>query len=439
VKTITNPVDQLVARRLHVKGAWNRPELEGAQMASLRRTVQQALTGSILYRERLAGVTTESLRARKDLVRLPLLTSADIVTHGHQLLSVSQSQVARVVTLQTSGSTGQPKRLMFTSEDLSATLDFFFNGMHSLIDCSDRVLVLLPFEQADSVGELLIRALTNGGIPAMGLWPPKPEIKDFIQANSLTCAVGLPQHLLALAESIGPGQLRSMLLCSDYASPALRTRIEKACDCETFLHYGTTESGLGGGVECTKHDGCHIRESELLVEIIDPENGTNLADGQLGEVVITTLGRQAMPLLRYRTGDMARLNRSTCGCGGITARLHDIRGRLIGCSFGDDKLYSQDLDDVLFQIPGLLDYRATVDRQEKDRLNIDYLTSSAINRADKEIVQSLMQIPVVMSNHATGNLILGEIQNVEHFAATHTVKRSILDRRSKGEIDATRS
>lgn len=335
--------------------------------------------------------------------------------------------MARVVTLQTSGSTGPPKRLMFTAHDLAATLDFFAAGMLNLIDHRDRVLVMLPFEQPDSVGDLLIRALTDSNIMAMGIWPPQPAMKDVIRTNRLTCAVGLPQHLLTVAEDVEPGLIRSMLLCSDYASPALRRRIEESCGCETFLHYGTTESGLGGAVECARHDGCHIRESELLVEIVDPETGRRLADDRLGEVVITTLGREAMPLLRYRTGDLARLTRSSCGCGGITARLYDIRGRQVGCRLGRDSLYSQELDDVLFRIWGLLDYRATIDRNEHDRLNIAYLATPAAGRIDGQIIDSLQQLPAVMEALFHDNLVLGEIQPVECFASRHTVKRTILD------------
>jgi len=328
---------------------------------------------------------------------------------------------------------------MFTTEDLAATLDFFFHGMQSLIDVDDRVLVLLPFEQPDSVGDLLLRALTDRRIEAMGMWPPRPETAEDIVTNRLTCVVGLPQHLLALADTIGFGQLRSMLLCSDYAAPALRARKKKACGCSTFLHYGTTESGLGGGVECGMHNGCHIRESELLIEIIDPVTGKNCSYGQLGEVVITTLGRVAMPLFRYRTGDLARLNHSPCSCGGITARLSYVRGRLTACKLRGGDLYSQDLDDVLFHIQGLFDYRATIDRQEKNWLNIAYLAAPATDVTATEIARQLMKVPAVAASLAIGDLRIGDIQQVEHFAATHTVKRTIPDRRTTGETDATRA
>ncbi|MFH0784403.1 MAG: radical SAM protein [Pseudomonadota bacterium] len=426
------PLDDLVATRMQIGIPLSRPDLERAQLAALRRTVRYAQANSPLYRARLADLNPESLQTRADLRLLPFLTGADVATKGHQLLAVSQSLVSRVISLQTSGSTGIPKRLSFTATDLAATSEFFLRGMHSLIDNTDQVLVLLPFTQPDSVGDLLLRALQGGGIPARGIWPPPPmaEVSEIIRKQQLTSVVGLPQHLLALSESIGPNFLKSMLLCSDYASPTLRKRIETACRCETFLHYGATESGLGGAVECSEHCGCHIRESDLLIEIVDPGTGRTLGDGEQGEVVITTLDREAMPLLRYRTGDTAALDRSPCPCGGVTARLIHIRGRLSGCQMADGSLLSsQDLDDVLFAIPGLLDYRVTLDYKRGDRLHVDFVSLPNTHCIADEIRQRLLQVQAVKTCHKSGGLTLGGIRLVPSFTATHTVKRTLLDLR----------
>ncbi len=388
----------------------------------LDRFLQHAVAGSPLYRRRLADIDIHSLQSLPDLAALPLMRSCDILDNGPRLLAVSQSRIARIVTMQTSGSTGPAKRLWFTAADLAATLEFFLAGMRSLVSTKDRVLVLLPFSTAESVGDLLLRALRGGGIRASGHWPPDGESAGIIGRDRPTCLVGLPQHLLSLAEAIGPGPVQSMLLCSDYAAPALRRRIEAACDCRTFLHYGATETGLGGAVECAVHNGCHLRESDLLVEIIYPHSGRPLADGALGEIVVTTLGREAMPLIRYRTGDSARLERSPCPCGGITARLIDIRGRLDGCPLPNgNKLYSQDLDDHLYTIPGLLDYRIIVDGEEPERLHAEILATSAGTVIVEHFRQKILLIPAIRDSVATGRLLLGTILDLrstgERYAA----------------------
>ena len=431
------PVDDLVACRLGINQPLHRKEIERAQIDALRRTLLHARANSPFYRQHLVGFSSEAVRTPADLTCLPLLTETDVARQGQRLLCLSQSRVARVVSLQTSGSTGPPKRLSFTASDLTATSEFFLQGMHSLIDGTDRVLIILPFALPDSVGDLLIRALLGGGIHAQGIWPPEsPEdMAEIVCRQQLTCAVGLPQHLLALAVQIGPGRLKSMLLCSDYAPPALREHIEASCGCETFLHYGATESGLGCAVECRQHRGCHIRESDLLLEIIDPQTCRGLPDGEVGEVVITTLKRRAMPLVRYRTGDMASLDRSPCACGGGTARLCNIRGRLNPCLLaGGGHLCSQDLDDRLFQISGLLDYRLRLDRAEREQLHVDFIATPGKKQVSTDIRRMLLQVPAIRDNLDKKKLVMGVVQKVKTFAAIHTLKRTILDQRKPGEV-----
>jgi phenylacetate-coenzyme A ligase PaaK-like adenylate-forming protein len=393
--------------------------------------LKHAVNESPFYRRHLAGY--DELQSLGDLQNLPLLASADIVKQGQRLICVSQSKISRVVTLQTSGSTGAAKRLFFTEADLAATSTFFLHGMRTLVDATDRVLVLLPFQQTDSVGDLLLKALQDGEIEGHGMWPPvtAEQAAAAVRRYGLTCAVGLPQHLLALAHAVGPGVLKSMLLCSDYAAPALRNCIEDIARCETFLHYGATESGLGGAVECDAHCGCHIRESDLLVEIIDPVTCQPVPDGKLGEVVITTLGRQAMPLIRYRTGDRAFIDRSRCECGGITARLGDIRGRLEKCRLPDGQwIASQDLDDLLYQIPGLQDYRLILNHNGSDCLHVDFLAAPGYQTLDREIYRQLLSVAAIRDNFTTSALTLGKIRQVTEFAPTHTVKRTIQDLRN---------
>lgn len=426
------PVDALTARRLGLLPSFTREDLQQAQMRLLRETVRLARELSPFYRASLSDIDPDRLATPADLNRLPLLSAADITADPSAFLCVSQSRVARIVTLETSGSTGTPKRIYFTADDLRATLDFFHDGMLSLISPEDRVLVLLPADQPDSVGDLLLRALSRQGIGAASLWPPPAAGLLSAEADRLaaTCVVGLPLSLLNLAEALPPRHaVRSMLLCSDYAPAAIRRRIEQASGCTTFLHYGATETGLGGGVECDVHRGCHLRESDLLVEVIDPQSARPLPDGETGEIVITTIARRGMPLIRYRTGDLARLEKGPCPCGGITARLADIRGRARGCRLaGGQELFSQDLDEALFAIATVSDFRATLAPGAPEKLAIEYMAGSGYP-ADEDILQALRTLPVIRQATREGRLEIGAIQQVSSFTASHTVKRSIRDLR----------
>jgi phenylacetate-CoA ligase len=432
-------IDTLVCRRMSLVEPLQRRELEQAQLTALHQLVKHARKNSPFYRKHLAGYEKEELRSLSDLAAWPLLEGPVLVRHGQGLLAVSQAEVARMVTLHTSGSTGAPKRLAYGHDDLQATAEFFLTGMGNLVGQKDRVLVLLPCGLADSVGQLLISALQDGGIAAFAHWPPEltenGQMMEVINEWRPTCLVGLPQHLLAVAEMVGKAGITTMLLCSDYAAPALRRRIEQRCGCTTFLHYGSTESGLGGGVECGNHDGCHLRESDLLVEIVDPKSGQSLPDRELGEVVITTLQRRTMPLIRYRTGDLARLDRSPCGCGGATARLTDIRGRLGGCLLhGGEVVHSQDLDDLLFATPGLIDYRLLLDHDGIDRLHGEFVFTVAGPAASPAHLRHVLeQHPAIAKALAAGALGINTLSRVNGFSPTHTVKRTIIDLRPQGE------
>ncbi len=153
-------------------------------------------------------------------------------------------------------------------------------------------------------------------------------------------------------------------------------------------------------------------------------------------MVLTTLGREAMPLIRYRTGDLASLDRSPCRCGGVTARLKNSRGRLTGCPLPGGLLFSQDLDDLLFQLPGLLDYRVSLDRPSTDRLVLDFVALAEKSPGEEEIRRQLLRAAAIRDSLVEEQLVIGRIRQVTGFAASHTVKRTIVDQREKEEGNA---
>ena len=214
------------------------------------------------------------------------------------------------MTLPTSGTTGEPKRIHFSAADQELTVDFFHHGMSVLARSDDRVLILLPGERPGSVGELLARGLERLGATPLPYGPvgDVDAALDALEGERASVVVGIPVQVLALARR-GAAQgrelrLRSVLLSTDHVPQAIVSAVERAWGCRVFNHYGATEMGLGGGVECAAHAGLHLREADLLFEVVDPLTGAPLPPGQEGEVVFTTLTREAMPLIRYRTGDL---------------------------------------------------------------------------------------------------------------------------------------
>ncbi len=325
------PLDSWIARELEEvsfsapfespRRLKNRQDLERAQERSLRILLRQAAEKTLFYREHLRGYLEAPLE------ELPFTFPSDLRKGESRFLGVSRSEIERMVSLATSGTRGTSKRLGFTREDLRRTEDFFLLGMSTFTPPKSVVGIFMEGSRPNSIGNLLEKALRRmdctphlfgliGNIPEAAAWTEKIRPK---------VAVGLPVQMLHLAEE-SPFAPKVVLLSADMAPPALRKRIERAWNCEIFNHYGLTESGWGCAVECTAHEGCHIRELDLLVEIVD-SRGKRLPDNAWGEVVLTTLGRPSFPLIRYRTGDRGRLLSGICPCGSLLKRL-EVTGRL---------------------------------------------------------------------------------------------------------------
>lgn len=335
--TAPSPLSPWLARRMGL--AEVTPEgVRSWQMAELRRTLAWARGASPFHARRLAGLDVESLQGPDDLARLPRMNGADLAAPG--LLAVSQNEVERVVSLPTSGTTGgttgeggAPKRLSFSEADLARTLDFFAVGMSTFTRPGDVALVLLPGRRQWGVADLLARALPRIGATSLAApegWTPA-DVPGLIRDLGARVLVAAPAQLAAQLErpvNIAGG---AVLSSAEPLDPDLRRALEGAWGCEVFDHWGMTETGYGGGVECAAHSGYHVRMADLLLEIVDPATGAPLPPsktGEPGEILVTTLGPRAMPLIRYRTGDAARLLPGPCPCGCPLPRLGPVPGRL---------------------------------------------------------------------------------------------------------------
>jgi phenylacetate-coenzyme A ligase PaaK-like adenylate-forming protein len=361
-----NPLDPWTAAHLGCAGPMTQAQLLAAQMHRLRETVAWAKARSPFYRHLLAAVHEFDLQSPADLRRLPITTAADLIRNDPPLLCVSQDEISHVVTLDTSGTTGAPKRLFFTAEDLAATTDFFRCGMSLFTRPGDGVLILFPGERPGSVGDLLAAAVERlGARPILAGWPKDAAATAALLARERPAVVaGAPVAVLAVAQhstALGPQAVRSVLLSADHVAASLRRRLAKLWGCEVFEHYGMTEMGLGGGVDCGAHAGYHMREGDLLVEVINCRSGEPAEPGEIGEVAFTTLGRRGMPLIRYCSGDLSRLVPEPCACGSPLMRLEPIRARndsivRLGAA---GSLTMGLLDEVIFAFDQVTDFLAT--------------------------------------------------------------------------------
>jgi phenylacetate-coenzyme A ligase PaaK-like adenylate-forming protein len=418
-----------------------RSALERYQLAKLRETVAYARQHSPFYRTLLQATHGAELNSLAEIARLPFTAAAELREDELRFLCVSQGEIERVVTIQSSGTTATPKRLHFTAAELELTVDFFHHGMATMVRPGERVLILMPGELPGSVGDLLVKGLGRLGVEGIvhGLVRDAGEVVERIVAEKIDCLVGLPVQVLALARHphvgrIPAGRLKSVLLSADYVPASIVRELTRTWGVAVFNHYGMSEMGLGGGVECRHLCGYHLREADLLFEVVDPMSGRPLPDGEQGEVVFTTLTRLGMPLIRYRTGDLARFLPEPCPCGTVLRRLERVQGRLAGdLQLGNGhRLNITELDEALFPLPFLRDYQAAVRSCDgRACLDIAIEATTADGRQAATLVRrALLKVPTVLRALADGRLVMGSVAP-DAFARTITIKRTIVDLRKE--------
>ena len=373
---------------------------------------------------------------------IPFTRPRDIQEDDLAFLSVSQNEIKRVVTLTSSGTTAPPKRLHFSAEDLELTVDFFHHGMGTMVQPGQRVLILMPGELPGSVGDLLEKGLSRLGVSAIvhGMVRDSAKVLDEIVSQGIDCLVGLPVQVLSLARHpqallVPAGQLKSILLSADYVPAAVVDELALIWDVPVFNHYGMTEMGLGGGVECVCRCGYHLREADLFMEIVDQHSGRKLETGEVGEVVFTTLTRTGMPIIRYRTGDLARFLPDPCPCGTVLHRLERVRGRIAARVQlrGGETFSMSELDEALFALPFLLNFQPVLSNTcvtETLELHIATFELGA-REAAGPIRRALLRIPAIGNAVATGQLTLGRIDDRTINPLSGSVKRNIKDIRKE--------
>jgi phenylacetate-coenzyme A ligase PaaK-like adenylate-forming protein len=189
--------------------------------------------------------------------------------------------------------------------------------------------------------------------------------------------------------------------------------------------------GLGGGVECQARRGYHLREADLYLEVIDPIHGRTVPEGEYGEVVFTTLTRRGMPLIRYRTGDISRFIPEDCPCGTVLRTLEKVRRRVGNqVDLGNGHcLTMADLNEALFPIDGVLNFTASLSRQDQiDHLHVEVWGTGEANL--HAVRQAVETIPGVRAARESGRLqVVSMLQKEGTFGFSGSAKRTLLDRR----------
>lgn len=353
------------------------------QLKGLQWTTAHVYENSPFYRSRFdsAGVSPADIRCLKDITCLPF-TTADDLRDGYPfpLLSVPESQVVRIHA--SSGTTGKKKVLTYTQKDIDDWVHIFARCYEmGEVTCTDRVQIAVGYGiWTAGVGfQLGCEKLGATAIPAgPGNIDLQCQFLVDLQSTVMCCTASMG---LLMAEEINRRGLRDkialkkMIFGSERSSDAMRKRIKELIGLEDMFDItGLTELyGPGMGLDCSRHEGIHYWADYYLLEILDPDTLQPVSEGNLGEMVVTTLCKEAAPLIRYRTRDLTKRIDCPCSCGSVLP-LHD---RILGRSddmiiFRAVNIYPGQIDEVLSSIPEISsEFKMVLERRDDGK---DYMT-----------------------------------------------------------------
>lgn len=424
-----------------------RADLETLQLARLKAAVAQAQNVPA-YQKKFseAGISADSIRSLEDLRRLPFTTKDDLrKEYPLGMLAVDRSEIMRYHG--SSGTTGKPTMVAYTRNDLNMWADL----------CA-RFLTAGGLRPEHTVQIAFGYGLFTGGfglhcgvervgasvIPAAaGNTPKQVMLLMDMQADALVCT---PSYALTIAEFIISNDipldalnLKTAYFGGEPWTKDMADRIETELGITCFNNYGLSEV-IGPGVsgECAAKDGMHISEDYFITECIHPETLEPVAPGEEGELVFTTLCREAMPVIRYRTRDIASLNPGPCRCGRTTTRMSRVTGR------SDDMLiikgvnvYPSQIEQALLRVEGTAPhYQIEIDRP--DRTDIATIQVEITEEAFSASMKEMQELKEKISRAVQG--ITGLRMNIE-LVSPNTLERFVGKasrvkdlRRNKGKI-----
>ena len=382
-----------------------------------------------------AGVKLRDLRIPDVLPRIPFSTGKQVKENPRDFWCVPQEELIHVIG--SSGTTGKPKRVMMTVDDYEHQARLAGVSLRRLPGASRILGVFLVTDPTCSAGAVARRGIEEAGMLGLiaGTQTPIDQqvglIRDYRMNVLMTYACYAHRMTLEAGVDLRELGVRYLLLAAQAFTEGLRRTLEDAWGAKVIDMYGSTECGYVMSAECLLQDGLHVSETDFWCEIIDPDTGKVLADGEEGELVFTTLARRGMPFVRYRTGDITHLVPRTerCECGLPMRRMARVRGR------ADDMLivgswcnvYPDEFDQAVFSVPGVSDYQLIIEKDSfRDVLNVTVETDQEGGDLRQTICDALLKIRAVRIPHDDDKtLIFGKIQPVPRGTLTEGRSKSI--------------
>ena len=386
----------------NIEETFTRQEIESYQLDRLHKTLEHCMN-SPFYRERFAreGLKPSDIKTLDDIRKIPFTTKQDLRdTYPFGIASVPLEQCARLHS--SSGTTGNPTVILHTKKDLEEWANAVARCLW-MVGCRPNDV----FQNASGYGMFTGGLGFQYGAEKLGMLTVPAgagntlrQIKFFTDFGT-TVVHAIPSYASRIFEvmqekGIDPRKdtkLRTLVIGAEPHSEDTRKRIEEMLGVKAYNSFGMSEMcGPGVAFECPEQNGMHIWEDYYIVEIVDPDTLEPVPDGEVGELVLTTLKREAMPLLRYRTRDLTRILPGDCPCGRHHKRLDRMKGR------SDDmiilkgvNIFPIQIETILMQFKELAsDYLITLETKESnDAMTVEVEVADNLSFDDFGRLQNL--------------------------------------------------
>ncbi len=421
--------------------------MDKIQLSKLKKTIRYSYNTSPYYNRlfKKNGLKPSDIKKYSDMTKIPYTKTDDLQNNPKSFFSVSEDQFIRVFT--TSGTTGKPKKAYFTKEDLDKIVESTAIGTKIMYGITSKDIIRLTFEVGygteiwgnryclsrayESLGALII---ATGRLNIKEELEMIREYKPNIFGDVSSRVYYLTKEMSKLCDLKELG-IKKFLIGAEPTPNAMRKEIEKAWNADVFVGYGITEIGLLMAGECEKKQGMHLSEFNFLTEVVDPETGEQLEDGEVGELLFTTFDRKGMPLIRYNSHDLGKIIPEVCSCGLPLKRI-EIKGRsddLIPIGAGDN-LFTKMFDEAIFSIPEILEYQVIFDKKYgKDLITIIAESNVIDDAICKKIVDAIMTLPEIKNGIDQSKTILRPVAKLvkpNTFNRNSIKTRRLIDKRN---------
>ena len=381
-----------------------REDFNEYQLFRFREQMRYAEANSPYYRNKFkdAGVRPEDINTWDDLEKIPFTEPVDLAESPFYFFAISRTKVRNEFT--TTGTTGHRKTIGYSTNDLVSKVDIVASALKDIgMREGDSLHIMFPLVTAWDPSLIMAGAckILGYGSSICSETDIKKQYQTIIDSNA-TFIIGLPSFIYRVTMLMGKDVdlkslgIKKIVSSSEPLSESMRKRLEEAWGCKVLDVWGMTEFGLACAVECDEQNGLHTDEANLLFEVVDPETGKHVPDGQTGELVITSLSAECSVLIRYRTHDIAAMLAPPCGCGAhFNRRLKKPSGRMdlqfkIGMG---RKIYPVLFDESVFIDKSVIDYQVSITKEGyKDVLTFEVETKEPSDELKQKLIDSISHI-----------------------------------------------